>query len=616
MTRSIKVSFLIIFVLILFALFFAQKISAETCVTLYPPQEKIAASEYYAVSVNNESSFSYITKRESRVPNDPQTATFTAFSFEGGAVYVEIFVLYDCDIREVIIRPLDERIVPLVDGQVISFTMQEPAYLSVEINGDTTHKCFIFADELEYDVPDQNANDVWYFGPGVHDIGTTDIPEGKNTLYIAGGAYVKGKITSNFSKRGEFQILGRGIFSGEENQHSDLNHLIQVKYPSRFSIDGPILIDSNGFHLDILGTKASVDAPNVIRNVKEISWVSFTDGFHVDKYIEVANLFIYNYDDALDISQYSTGGTVRDCVVWNNDYGSALLLSWVGLTETGNVTVENIDVIHFNEQDATAPNTAVIMANHGERGKINNIYVNDLRVECFDNVVHRLFSIRLGKSAWSGKDSDFGSISNIHISNVYVDDSLTNNVLLGQSEEHTVDGVLFENIYIKGAPVTILYDLKVLRNEFVKNIRLTYSYVQNGSFEQGDKAWHFSEYADVVNLYLETHNKKTARNGHFVGMQIIKTAGMEKTWQQITGLPDGQYRMTAWVQTSGEFDAAYLYANTGTKEYICDAPQTDDYVFVLLDEIQITDGKCEIGFILEASSAAKMIFDQVVFERY
>ena len=589
-------------------------VAEEATVTVYPGPEGIEASPYYSVEVNGEASFAYVTRRSSRMAYDPQTATFTSFVFEGCPVEVKITVLDNRSIDTVVVRPLDEGITAAVEGNVISFMLADPAYLSVEINGDTTHKCFIFADEPEKNVPSPDDENVWYFGPGVHDIGATDIPDDKNIIYIAGGAYVKGKITSKFSKRGELQILGRGIFSGENNAHSDLDHLIQVNYASRFVIDGPILLDSNSFHLDILGTKATADNPNVIHNLKEIAWVANTDGFHVDKYIDVDNVFIYNYDDALDISQYSVGGTVRNCVIWNNDYGGALLLGWGGVKETGNVTVQNIDVIHFNEADAGAANTAVIMANHGEKGLISNIYVDDLRVECFDNAVHRLFSIRVDKSPWSSQGTPYGAISNIHLTNIRVDDELTSNVIQGKNDEHMVEGVLLENISINGVNASGLPDLNLLRNEYATSIRYTNSYVQNGSFEKGSAGWNLTENAEVVNLYEETLNKEKAFNGHCVAQLGILNAGEENIWQQITDLPDGQYRMTVQVKTSGLYDSAYLYAESGAECYTYEIMPSDAYTYIKFDGIQVTGGTCEIGAVLKASAPAQLVFDQVVFE--
>ena len=273
-----------------------------------------------------------------------------------------------------------------------------------------------------------------------------------------------------------------------------------------------------------------------------------------------------------------------------------------------------MDVIHFNEADVSAANTAVIMANHGEMGHINNIYVNDLRVEHFDNVVHRLFSIRVNKSFWAAQDTPFGMISNIHLSNIRLDDDVTNNVILGKDDEHTVNGILLENIIINGEPIQGLSDLKIVRNEFAKNLRYANSYVVNGSFEQGGNGWQFTEHAKAVDLYSETRTTEKAYNGHYIGRLMVETKGEEKAWQQLTDLPDGKYRMTVRVKTTVAYDSAYLYAQTNSEQYTYEIAPSEAYTYIKFDGIQVTDGMCEIGVVLNASAPSQLDFDQVVFE--
>ena len=587
----------------------------EAKVIVYSQPEGLEGSEHYAVFVNGFQSFAYITRRSNRVNNDQQTATFTGFSFEGNSVSVEVTVLDDREIESVIVRPTDLGIKPEVDGKTVRFELAEPAYVSVEFNGDTTHKCFIFADEPETDIPDINAENVWYFAPGVYDIGNADIPEGKDTIYIAGGAYIRGQISSNFAKRGELRILGRGIFSGENNEHQDMGHLISVKYAQRFIIDGPILVDSNSFHMDILGTKATADSPNVVHNLKEIAWVSYTDGFHIDKYIDVDNVFIYNYDDALDICQYSAGGTVKNCVIWNNNYGSALLLGWVAVKETGNVVVENIDVIHFNENDTSAFNNAVIMANHGEKGKIGNICINDLHVESFDGAVNSLFSIRINKSPWSSSGTPYGSISNIHISDVRTDGDISGNVIMGQDEEHMVADILLENITVNGKIIPNLAEMHILRNEYTKSVRYAHSYVMNGSFEHSDGCWIRDGDAQIVDLYITTNGIEQAKNGHAIMQLKCRKAEASTVYQEINDIPDGEYKLTAYVKAAGEGLEACMYIRTSEIEYRTDIENTEDYTRITAKNIVVSGGKCTIGFSVCGPEDSVVYIDQVVFEK-
>lgn len=177
-----------------------------------------------------------------------------------------------------------------------------------------------------------------------------------------------------------------------------------------------------------------------------------------------------------------------------------------------------------------------------------------------------------------------------------------------------VEGVLLENISINGVQANGLSDLKLLRNEYAQNIRYANSHVYNGSFEQGGEGWQFTEHAGAINLYEETLGKEEAYNGHCVARLEVQDAGEEKAWQQLTDLPDGKYRMTARVKTSGAYDGACLYAESGTERFACEIAPSEAYTYLKFDGIQVTGGMCEIGVVLNASAPAQLVFDQVVFE--
>jgi hypothetical protein len=162
--------------------------------------------------------------------------------------------------------------------------------------------------------------------------------------------------------------------SGENIPHQDLNALIRfanARVP--ISIDGITLVDSFSFHIDIFGSLADPERQHQLHNIKMISWAYNTDGYHVSGFLEASKLFIFISDDALDTGQFTLGVRIEDCVIWNRRSGSALLISWVSRQNTGNAVVKNIDVIHFEQNNADWENCAVIMALHGEAGRINNI---------------------------------------------------------------------------------------------------------------------------------------------------------------------------------------------------------------------------------------------------
>ena len=92
-------------------------------------------------------------------------------------------------------------------------------------------------------------------------------------------------------------------------------------------------------------------------------------------------------------------------------------------------------------------------------------------------------------------------------------------------------------------------------------------------------------------------------------------SGEERAWQEITGLPDGRYRMTVRVKTAGDFDSACLYAQSGEARFTCELAPGEEYAYIKFDGIQVTGGACEIGVVISASALAQLDMDQVVFEQ-
>ena len=584
---------------------------SDTTVVTYPGPTGIDASEKYAVKVNGITSFMYQTSRSDRYAGEAGTASFTNFSFSGGSVTIEVTKLDATSINSVTIRPLDNNVKAEIVGNKAIFTIDEPMHISVEFDGKTTDKCFIFADPPETDVPDKDADNVWYFGPGVHDIGETDFPAGKNIMYIAGGAYVKGKITADCQGRGEVKILGRGIFSGENNAHSDLDHMIGIYQADRFIMDGPILLDTNSFHIQVTGSRSTPEKRNILNNVKEIAWVPNSDGFHMNGHIEVSNMFIFNYDDALDISQYTQSAIVRDCVVWNNNYGSALLLGWVSKVDTGNAVVDNIDVIHFDEYRTDAANNAVIMANHGEMGHIDNVFINDVRVENFGGGVQKFISLRLNKSAWSGATSPYGNISNIYLSNIRIDPPSMDNVLFGKDKDHMIKNVVFENLKIAGSPVTNMDEAGLTVNEFVSGVRFIQTSVKNGSMEFGKSNWETNGTEGAAKVSVADFANKLAGNGIHFGEHSAAKEYTAETYQTISGLKNGRYTLMAKVKASGSNSHSFMYAQVGNMRMKYPVPVTEGYQIIRIPNVLVNGGSCKVGFITEGGQEDTLYFDQV-----
>ena len=85
-----------------------------------------------------------------------------------GAVEIEV-TKNDGEIHEVAIRPASGKIGKLVVSENrVTFRIDGPRKLSLEVNGDRFHNLHIFADPVEEDAPMQDDPGALVVAPGKH----------------------------------------------------------------------------------------------------------------------------------------------------------------------------------------------------------------------------------------------------------------------------------------------------------------------------------------------------------------------------------------------------------------------------------------------------------------
>ena len=157
-------------------------------------------------------------------------------------------------IREVDIRPLNNKVEYTQMRNAIFFTLERPQYLSVEFNGDRLHNLHLFANPLETETYTEARKGVMYFGPGIHK--PDDLPNNElripsnTTVYLAPGAVIKAKLLVD--KAENVRIIGRGILDhpirGIEVTDSK-NVLIEGVWGRNYRIDSQ---ESKGIQLQRL----------------------------------------------------------------------------------------------------------------------------------------------------------------------------------------------------------------------------------------------------------------------------------------------------------------------------------------------------------------------------
>lgn len=213
------------------------------------------------------------------------------------------------------IRPSSMGIVPEIIDGTIRFTMEKPAYFTVEPFG-RHNALHIFADPLSsYDI-DKNDPNVLYFGPGEHDVGMIYLKSGQ-TLFIDEGAVVYTCVRAMDADN--IQILGRGILdnsrnkaqilfetNAEHNTAAVLNakrlHNVQLEYCTNVRIEGVTMRDSLLYNIRPVG------CTNLnISNVKIIGcWRFNSDGIDMHNCVNVNidNCFIRTFDDCICVKGF------------------------------------------------------------------------------------------------------------------------------------------------------------------------------------------------------------------------------------------------------------------------------------------------------------------------
>lgn len=103
----------------------------------------------------------------------------------------------------------------------------------------------------------------------------------------------------------------------------------------------------------------------------------------------------------------------------------------------------------------------------------------------------------------------------------------------------------------------------------------------------------------------------------YFGRQAKDAAYTTATYQRLTNLPNGTYRLRAQVRSSGGQQQAVLYARTasfdtgGAYDYSVAIPAASAWAPVELAAVEVRNGQCELGFFSNAGAGQWLEFDDV-----
>lgn len=374
-----------------------------------------------------------------------EKASLAYFDFAGE---VEVSVTSNRgDIQTGRVRPLSYGITPQISGNMMTFKLNRPRNLSVEVNGDIFHNLHLFANPIDENrLRKLKGKNLIYFAPGVHQLpgDTLDIPSGK-TVYIAGGARVIGSLRVKNAEN--VKILGRGIV-----------------HPMGRGEGVYIMRSKNVLVEGIITTQCPTGGSDsvTIRNVKAISSYGWGDGMNVfaSNNVLFDGVFCRTSDDCTTVYATRKGfvGGCRNIEMRNSTlWADVAHPIFIGLH--GNVThpevIEdvryvNIDILDHREKQIDYQGCMAI--NVGDNNLVRNIRFENIRVEDFRQ--GQLIDMRICFNKKYCKTPGRG-IENVLFKDItYTGKNAELSIIAGYSEERKIKNIRFENLNINGKVIS------------------------------------------------------------------------------------------------------------------------------------------------------------------
>lgn len=365
--------------------------------------------------------------------------------------------------QNVKILPSRYNVTPVVEGNVITFTITEPAQYSIEV-GDEGYKngLILFADPPETDIPaaddpqylilDQTTPEDLssipenytglYFKKGIHDIDVFHVPGNIKNIYFEDGSWAYGALIMDGNP--DVRIYGRGIISQAKLDYRESHGVEAINGSDRIKLEGLVVADYKFFSVRLIGQYNDVKFVKVIGG-----WGWHCDGISAFKGSRVSNCFIWANDDAIKV--YRDSITWSDIVVWQLDNGGIIQMSWggaVGGSTSKGVRLSRIDILHC-EYDKPGFNTALLSCvgnryqTPGKEDWIEDWVIEDVVTE---NPVQIVFGITPDPSTQL-------HIHGLTLKNWNVQMPLNTNYtnsIIGWDPDDFFDGIVFDSVVFNG----------------------------------------------------------------------------------------------------------------------------------------------------------------------
>jgi hypothetical protein len=354
---------------------------------------------------------------------------WTTFEFKGK---VEVCVTnLTGEITSAKVYPAKHNITPIVKKNELRLEVDKPCKLFVDIAGMEEHPLFLFAEEIEKNIPSKkDKNVIWFEAGKVHNVGLQyKVPNGK-TVYIEGGAVVWGTFWCQDGDQPTI-VKGKGVITtrSEERKPGPSNIPFTTVYAEKANMvtDGITITDPVKFC--ILG-RSKVET----KNVKLFAWYHQTDGWGGGDDSFIDDSFIKVFDD--NVKLYGNKQKATNLVIYQQHNGAPFQLSWGGQSGQ-NCIADNIDIVKcWVNKNGGSGNSGLLNLRKGSDKFIGNITIKNVRA---DQGIYQLLGV--------GNDKT-GEVKSLLLENIFIHGKQAQLSYIENGNTAKTSAICFKNVRI------------------------------------------------------------------------------------------------------------------------------------------------------------------------
>ena len=350
------------------------------------------------------------------------------------------------------------------DGKVVVY-LKNGDKAGVVINGDKEHPVFLFAHSLETDKPSKDDPNVLYFEAGkIHNMQPKLVATSGQTIYIEGGAIVKGAIY--IQNADNITIAGHGIM---DDYHTEIDPScwgMRIYKCKNVTVKDILLANMHGW------TTYFVECEDVVvDNYKVIATWNYNNNTGVEndgigvmssQRVKFLNTFSYSHDDTYVIKsgKWSYKGEVKDvlydgCMAWNRWGGNAFEIGYEVPYNISDIKYRNCYVLHSAASHGYTFRHGALSIHNSGKGTVSDVSYENIHID-HPNEFGVYYSII--KTSYTLPDGEVwgpGNITGVSLKNVYMYETPPyGNIVFGYDKDHTVKNITIDNLVIDGKKCT------------------------------------------------------------------------------------------------------------------------------------------------------------------